>query len=290
MRIGFIGLGIMGAPMAGHLLDAGHDLTVFNRTASKCEPLQRRGARVADSPSEVAQASEVIFLCVSDTPDVEAVLFGEGGVSHGVGEGAIVVDCSTISADATERFAARLQAQGVALLDAPLTGGDVGARNATLTIMVGGDEAAFERVRPLLETVGRLILPMGPSGSGQRTKMVNQIICALNVLGMAEGLAFAERCGMDLEKVLQVVSSGAAGSWALANYAPRVLQGDYAPGFPMRLQAKDLRLCAEAISELGGRFEGTALSTRIFAEACEAGLADQGTQGLINLLRSPTDA
>lgn len=287
MRVGFIGLGIMGAPMAGHLLAAGHELTVFNRTPSKCEPLRRRGARVADSPRALAEASEFIILCVSDTPDVEAILFGEAGVAEGVRAGGIVVDCSTISADATEAFARRLAEQGVALLDAPLTGGDVGAKNATLTIMVGGDEKAFQRVLPLLECVGKLIIHMGPSGAGQRTKMVNQIICALNVVGMAEGLAFAERAGLDLDKVLRVVSSGAAGSWALTHYAPRILRGDFAPGFPMHLQAKDLRLCLEAIAQMGGRFEGTALANRLFREASESGMADQGTQGLINLLRRP---
>jgi 3-hydroxyisobutyrate dehydrogenase-like beta-hydroxyacid dehydrogenase len=285
MRVGFIGLGIMGAPMAGHLLDAKHELTVFNRTAAKCEPLRARGARVAASPGEVGQASEFVFLCVSDTPDVEAVLFGTDGVAEGIAKGSVVIDCSTISADATVNFARRLAEQSVAFLDAPLTGGDVGARNATLTIMVGGDERAFQRALPLLQCVGKMIVHMGASGAGQRTKMVNQIICALNVLGMAEGLAFAERAGLDVEKVLQVVSSGAAGSWTLTNYAPRILRGDYAPGFPMHLQAKDLRLCREAIARLGGRFEGTELTHRLFTEASESGLAEQGTQGLINLLR-----
>lgn len=285
MRVGFIGLGIMGAPMAGHLLDAGHTLTVFNRTAAKCRDLLARGAHVAADPAGVARASEVVFLCVSDTPDVEEVLFAAGGVAEGVSGGTVVVDCSTISAEATRGFAAHLAQRGAVLLDAPLTGGDTGARAATLTIMVGGDEAAFERVRPLLEAVGKRILHMGPSGSGQQTKMVNQIVCALNVLAMAEGLHFAERCGMDLERVLEVISSGAAGSWALSNYAPRVLRGDYAPGFPMRLQSKDLRICSEAMERLGLRLEGTELTDRLFAAACEAGLADQGTQGLINLLR-----
>lgn len=286
-RVGFVGLGIMGGPMAGHLLSAGHDLTVFNRTPARCDPLLERGARVGASPRDVAVASDVVFICVSDTPDVEGVLFGPGGLAEGATAGSVIVDCSTISAEATAQFAARLARQGVALLDAPLTGGDIGARNGTLTVMVGGDAEAFERVRPLIECFGKRILHMGPSGAGQRTKMVNQIICALNVLGMAEGLAFAECCGMDLDKVLQVVTSGAAGSWALANYAPRIVRGDYAPGFPMHLQAKDLRLCLEEIRKLGGRFEGTALTERLFREAAESGLADQGTQGMINLLRRP---
>lgn len=275
----------MGEPMAGHLLEAGHELVIFNRTASKCRDLVGRGARVAKSPREVAATSEVVFLCVSDTPDVDAVLFGEEGVAKGAEEGSIVIDCSTISADQTAVFAKRLAMQGVTLLDAPITGGDVGAKNGTLTIMVGGDEETFEKVKPLLECVGKLIIHMGPSGSGQRTKMVNQIVCAINVMGMAEGLAFAEHCGMDLGKVLQVISSGAAGSWALSNYAPRILKDDYRPGFPMPLQSKDLRLVMEATEKIGGSFEGTALANRLFREACEKGLADQGTQGLINLLR-----
>jgi 3-hydroxyisobutyrate dehydrogenase len=284
-RVGFIGLGIMGGPMAGHLLTVGHDLTVHNRTAAKCGPLRGRGANVAATPREAAAGAEFLFLCVSDTPDVEAVLFGPAGAAKGLGEGTVVIDCSTISAEATEGFAGRLARQDVALLDAPLTGGDVGAKSATLTVMVGGEKAAFERALPLLQTVGKLIVHMGPSGAGQRTKMVNQIICALNVLGMAEGLAFAEQCGMDLGKVLRIVSSGAAGSWALTNYAPRILEGDFNPGFPMHLQSKDLRLCTEAIEKLGGRFEGTALTNRLFREATESGLARDGTQSLINLLR-----
>jgi 3-hydroxyisobutyrate dehydrogenase len=285
MRVGFIGLGIMGAPMAGHLLDAGHELSVFNRTASKCRDLVARGAHVATSPAELARASEVIFICVSDTPDVEEVLFGVDGVAEGVTNGSVVVDCSTISADATQAFARHLERRGAAFLDAPLTGGDVGAQQGTLTFMVGGDTETLERVRPLLEVMGKRIMHMGPIGAGQRTKMVNQIVCALNVVAMAEGLHFAERCGMDLERVLEVISTGAAGSWALSNYAPRILKNDYAPGFPMHLQAKDLRICQEAISKMDLNLEGADLAHRLFAMACEQGLSDQGTQGLINLIR-----
>jgi 3-hydroxyisobutyrate dehydrogenase len=285
MRVGFIGLGIMGAPMAMHLREAGHDLAVFNRTASKCEPVRAKGAKVAATPREAAEGAEVLFICVSDTPDVHGVLFGPDGAAESLAKSSVVVDCSTISADATEEFGERLAAKGVAMLDAPLTGGDVGARNATLTIMVGGEEAVFQRVLPLFETVGKLILHMGPLGAGQRMKVVNQIVCAVTLLGVVEGMRFAEQSGMAMDKVMQVLTSGAAGSWALANYGPRILKGDFAPGFPMKLQSKDLRICMEAVREAGGRYEATALADKLFREAAESGLGDNGTQAMIQLLR-----
>jgi 3-hydroxyisobutyrate dehydrogenase len=283
MRIGFIGLGIMGRPMALNLLKAGFELTVYNRTAAKCQPLLAAGAQVAGSPREIAERSEVIISIVSDTADVESVLFGPGGVCEGVAEQTIVIDMSTVSPAATITFAARLAEKGCEMLDAPVTGGEKGAIERTLAIMVGGRKDAFERCLPVLEAMGKTIVHTGPNGNGQKTKLANQIICALNILAMTEGLRFAKSSGLDLDRTLKVVSSGAAGSWMLSNLGPRILNDDFEPGFLIRLQQKDLRLCCEAIHQIGQLFEGTELAFRLFTEAVARGLGGQGTQGLINL-------
>ncbi|MDZ7268156.1 MAG: NAD(P)-dependent oxidoreductase [candidate division KSB1 bacterium] len=283
MQIGFIGLGIMGRPMAEHLLKAGYCLMVCNRTAGKTKPLVELGAEAAGSPAELAAACEVIITMVSDTPDVEEVLFGKGGVSEGLAVGKIVIDMSTISPAATENFAARLRAASCEMLDAPVSGGEPGARAATLTIMVGGRREVFEKCQPIFATLGRNIVYCGSSGNGQRTKLVNQVICALNILAMTEGLRLAKLTGLDLQTTLQAVSGGAAGSWMLSNLAPRILKNDFAPGFTIRLQSKDLRLAMELMQSLGKEFPGTALTHQLFQQAVAKGLGGQGTQGLINL-------
>jgi 3-hydroxyisobutyrate dehydrogenase len=286
MKVGFIGLGIMGQPMSRRLLQAGFSLTVYNRTASKAQALIEMGAKPANSPAAVAVASEIIITMLPDTPDVEAVFFGENGIYEGLSAGKIVVDMSTISPEATARFAARLREKQCELLDAPVSGGENGAIAGTLTIMVGGDEQAFQKCIPLFQAMGKNIIHLGATGNGQRTKLVNQMICALNILAMSEGMHLAERIGLDTEKILQVVSSGAAGSWMLNNLAPRILQNDFRPGFMIKLQQKDLRLAMELIKTLGGDFPGTALTCSLFTQAVENGLGEQGTQGLINIFRS----
>lgn len=288
MRIGFIGLGIMGRPMALNLIKAGFGLTVYNRTAAKCQPLVTAGARQANSAREVAERSDVTICIVSDTPDVESVLFGAHGVSEGLAKKAVVIDMSTISPDATISFAARLRELGCEMLDAPVTGGEKGAIEGTLGIMAGGRRDVFDTCSPILEAMGKTIVYTGPNGNGQKTKLVNQIICALNILAMTEGLRFAKSSGLDLEITLRAVSSGAAGSWMLSNLAPRILQNDFAPGFLIRLQQKDLRLCSEAIHSTGQDFDGTDLVYRLFTEAVSRGLGEQGTQGLMNLWDSST--
>ncbi len=285
MNIGFIGLGIMGQPMSRHLLEAGFSLTVYNRTVSKAQALAAMGAKLAKSPAVVAAGSEIIITMLPDTPDVEAVLFGKDGVYEGLSAGSIVVDMSTISPEATVQFATRLRAKQCEMLDAPVSGGESGAVAGTLTIMVGGNEQAFQKCLPLFQAMGKNVVHLGASGSGQRTKLVNQVICALNILAMSEGLHLAERIGLDTEKVLQVVSSGAAGSWMLSNLAPRILQNDFQPGFMIKLQQKDLRLAMELIKTLGEDFPGTALTHALFTQAVEQGLGEQGTQGLINIFR-----
>lgn len=285
MNVGFIGLGIMGQPMSRHLLQAGFSLTVYNRTASKAQALIAMGAKPANSPAAVAAASEIIITMLPDTPNVEAVFFGENGVYEGLSSGKIVVDMSTISPEATVQFAARLREKQCELLDAPVSGGETGAIAGTLTIMVGGDERTFQKCLPLFQVMGKNIVHLGANGNGQRTKLVNQVICALNILAMSEGLHLAERLGLDTEKVLQVISSGAAGSWMLSNLAPRILQNDFQPGFMIKLQQKDLRLAMELIKTLGEDFPGTALTHSLFTQAVEAGLGEQGTQGLINIFK-----
>jgi len=283
MKIGFIGLGIMGRPMALNLVKAGFSLTVFNRTGSKTEPLAAAGAAVADSPAEVARASDVVITIVSDTPDVESVLFGSDGLFHGAGSGKVVVDMSTISPEATVEFARRLTEKGCEMLDAPVSGGEKGAIEGTLSIMVGGKREVFERCLPLFNAMGKTIAYTGQSGNGQKTKLVNQIICATNIVSMVEGLRFARLAGLDMETTLKLVSSGAAASWMLSNLAPRILAGDFAPGFMIKLQQKDLRLVRELLQKTGASFPGTELTYALFTEAMNSGLGEQGTQGLINL-------
>jgi 3-hydroxyisobutyrate dehydrogenase len=283
MQIGFIGLGIMGRPLALNLVKAGFSLTVYNRTASKCEPLRSAGASVARSPREVAASADVIITMVSDTKDVESVLFGSEGIWHGLRQNQVVIDMSTISPEATIEFARRLAERSCDMLDAPVTGGEKGAIEGTLTIMVGGKREVFDRCLPILQAIGKNIVYVGESGNGQKTKLVNQIICACNIVSIVEGLRFARLSGLELETTLKVVSSGAAASWMLSNLAPKILQGDFAPGFLIRLQQKDLRLVLESIQKIDGSFPATELAYKLFTEAVERGLGEQGTQGLINL-------
>jgi 3-hydroxyisobutyrate dehydrogenase len=285
MRIGFIGLGIMGRPMALNLMKAGHSLTVYNRTPEKCSPLVDAGARRADSPHEAAEGCEIVITIVSDTPDVESVLFGQGGVADGAGQGTIVIDMSTVSPKATVGFARRLQECGCEMLDAPVTGGEKGAIEGTLTIMAGGKRDVFEKCLSVFQAMGKNIVYTGPNGNGQKTKLVNQIICACNIVSMTEGLRFAELSGLDLETTFNVVSSGSAASWILSSLGARILQNDFSPGFLIRLQQKDLRLVEESIKELDNEFPGTDLAYRLFTDALARDLGEQGTQGLINLYR-----
>ena len=283
-RLAFIGTGIMGAPMAGHLLAAGYPLAVHTRSRGKAEALLGRGATWADSPADAARDADVVFLNVPDTPDVEAVLSGDRGVSSVARPGLTVVDHSTISPSATRRMAARLAERGARLLDAPVSGGDVGARNATLSIMVGGDEAAFAAARPLLERLGKTITYCGPSGSGQLTKLVNQVLVSVTNLAVCEALVLARKGGLDPQKTVAALSGGAAGSWQLANLGPRMLAGDFAPGFMIDLQVKDLRLVLEAAHELGLEPAAVVLVKHLFEKAQAQGRGRDGTQSLFDMV------
>ncbi len=274
-KVGYIGMGIMGASMAANLIKGGFEVTVWNRTAAKCKALADAGAAVADSPADLAgKGLDAIFTNVTDTADVEQVIFGPGGVTESAQPGLIVVDNSTISPVATQDMAARLAEKQVTLLDAPVSGGDVGAKNGTLSIMVGGDAAAFARCKAAFEAMGKSIMLLGPAGMGQTCKACNQICVSLNLLGVCEALALAKKSGLDMDKMIEVVSGGAAGSWQLANLGPKVAVGDHAPGFMIDLVLKDLSLVADAARALKLPLSGASL-----AEACfRAAAADAGGQ------------
>lgn len=276
MKIAYLGLGVIGSGMCSNLIQKGADLTIWNRTSAKVEPFLEKGASRAASPAEAASGSDLVCVCVSDTPDVEAVVFGENGALAGMKEGAVLVDFSTISAAATEDFSRRAADRHVAWVDAPVSGGDVGARQGTLTIMAGGDPVAFERVHPILEMVGKNIHLMGPVGSGQRTKMANQVAVTGTIASMAEALVFAKAQGMDPAKVLEVIASGAAGSWSLSNYGPRLLKGDYNPGFSIKLMFKDLRIVLDAMEDLEGDFTVTNHLAAIYEKMNSEGLGHLG--------------
>lgn len=285
MRIGYIGIGIMGRPMAENLLKAGYSVSVFNRTLAKCEPLRLQGATVWQSASQVTRESDVICINVTDTPDVEQVLFGESGVAEAARPGLIVVDNSTISPSATQNFARRLEAQGVAYLDAPVSGGDVGAQKGTLSIMVGGDEAVFDQCLPMFEVLGSKVTHVGPVGMGQTCKACNQLFCALHMLACCEGVDLARKAGLDPAVMVDVVSGGAGGSWALQNLGPKIVDDDMAPGFMIDLLCKDLNYTAELGKKHAMPLEGMTLAQKLFDRAQAQGFGQLGTQGLWELFK-----
>lgn len=283
LKIGFVGLGIMGKPMATNLRRAGFPVTVFARNRETYRSLSLLGAEVAGSPEELAQASDVVITMLPDTATVERVLFGEKGVAAGLRPGCVEIDMSTISPSATVEFARRLEAGGCDMLDAPVSGGQKGAREGALGIMVGGQKEVYEKCLPILQAMGRTITYTGRSGNGQKTKLVNQLVGATNLLAAVEGLRLMRAAGLDPETTFKAVSSGAASSWMLVNLGPLMLKGDFAAGFSIRLQFKDLQLLKEWISELGGDFPAASLVQSLFQKAMEMGLEEQGNQGLINI-------
>jgi 2-hydroxy-3-oxopropionate reductase len=284
-RIGFIGLGIMGRPMALHLLEAGFDLTVHSRSAPPVDEVVAAGAKRAESPAEVAAASDIVITMLPDTPDVELVLFEDGrGVAAGISGGSLVVDMSTISPDATRRFAERLASQDVTMLDAPVSGGEKGAKEATLSIMVGGPAEAFERARPLFEAVGTSITLIGPSGAGQVAKACNQLVVAATIEAVAEALVLAERSGVDAAKVREALMGGFAGSKILEIHGMRMLAGTFAPGFRIRLHQKDARLVLEAAQASGSPIPSFEVVARQLDRVAESGGADLDHSALYTVL------
>lgn len=283
-RIGFIGLGIMGRGMARNLLKGGFGVRVWNRTASRMDELAAEGAIATASPADLAAQSDIIITCVSDTPDVEAVLLGEGGVLAGAQPGALVIDMSTISPQATKQLSGKLAERGLAMLDAPVSGGSEGAAKGTLTIMVGGAEADLARAMPALQAMGKTITHVGPAGAGQTVKLVNQILVVGNMLAAAEALLFAQAGGVDLQKALAAVVGGAAGSWMLSNRGPQVLARDWRPGFTIDLQQKDVRLVLAAADQLGVPLPGTALIFQLYRTLQAQGIGSEGNHALIKAL------
>ncbi len=284
-RVGVLGLGTMGGAMAANLARAGFPLVAWNRTAGRTAGLEALGVAVAATPAALAAAAEIVLVCVADTPDVEAVLFGRDGVAAGAAAGMLVIDCSTIDPAATRRFAARLAEQGVTFVDAPVTGGSEGARNATLAILVGGAPADVERARPVLQAIGRTVTHLGPVGAGQATKAVNQVILAGTYLGVAEGLVLALKAGLDPGQVVEALSGGAAQSWVLANRSGRILANDYPLGFKVALHLKDLGIALAMAREAGAVLPVAALAAQLESGLVATGHADDDMSALARAIR-----
>lgn len=281
-RLGFIGLGTMGHGMALNLLTAGNSLTVWNRTPEKAVDLV---CDVAVDPIELGRVSDIVFVCVSDTPDVEEVVFGETGVIHGLERGALIVDHSTISPGATRELAARADEAGVAWVDAPVSGGAEGAEKGTLAVMAGGPVEALDRARPFMEAYSKTITHIGEEpGAGQMAKAVNQVLVVLNELAASEALLLARGAGLDLETTLAAVEGGAAGSWMLSNRGPQMIARDWQPGFTIDLQQKDLRIVLDSADELGIPLPGTSLVFQLYRALQAQGLGSEGNHALVKAL------
>ena len=284
-RIGFIGLGIMGVPMVANLIKAGFAPTVWNRSRPGIDACTALGAVAAESPRAVAEASDILITIVTDSADVETVLVGrEDAAIHGLASGSVVIDMSTISPSVTREIAAQLSEQGVAMLDAPVSGGDTGAKAGTLSIMVGGEADALERCRAVLEAMGSTITHCGPTGAGQTVKLCNQVAIAGALLGVCEALSLADKSGVDPERMLAAISAGAAGSWQLSNLGPKIAEGDYTPGFMVKLMQKDLRLALEAGGEVQQPLPNTSLVRQLYYQLEASGLGEEGTQALARVV------
>lgn len=283
MNIGFIGLGVMGRPMAENLIDAGHAL-VLNRIKPLSQHLLDKGGKAADTPRAVAQSADIVILMLPDTPDVEAVLFGKDGVAEGLSKGKLVIDMSSISPVATKDFAARIEALGCDYLDAPVSGGEVGARSASLTIMIGGRQAAFDRARPLFEAMGKNITLVGGVGDGQTAKVANQIIVGLTIEAVSEALLFAKRAGADPAKVRSALMGGFAASRVLEVHGERMVRETFDPGFRMRLHRKDMTLAVDAARALDLALPNTAMVQQLMNAAIAGGDGDQDHSALIRTL------
>ncbi len=284
-RIGFVGLGTMGAFMAANLLKAGAPLTVWNRTFGRTSGLVAEGASEAASAADLAAASDVVVVCVSDTPDVESVLFGPGGVAEGIRQGSLVIDCSTISPDSTRDFGRRLAEKGVSMVDAPVSGGSEGARLGTLTMFVGGAEPDMARARPVLEAVGKTITHMGPLGSGQAAKAVNQVVISGVYLGVAEGIVLGLKAGLELHRLVEALSGGAAQSWVLANRSGRMIDDEYPLGFRLALHRKDLAIALQLAEQTGAMLPLAMLAATLEDRLVAQGHGDEDMSVLAHAIR-----
>jgi 3-hydroxyisobutyrate dehydrogenase len=278
--VGFIGTGVMGTSMARHLLAKGHPLFVYNRTRARAQPVVDAGGRWCETPADVARQSQVVISMVGTPADVEGIYRGPGGVLEQLPPGSLAIDMTTSDPRLAIALAELGAARDVGVLDAPVSGGDIGARNATLSIMVGGEAGAFERARPILEVMGKTIVHQGPAGAGQYTKLCNQIAIASTMLSVCESMAFAKAAGLDPTRVLESITTGAANSWSLANLMPRALRGDYEPGFAVAHFTKDLAIALDCAGRLGLSLPGMSLAKRLYDELASGGDAAKGTQVL----------
>ena len=285
-RIAFIGLGTMGAAMAANLRRAGFEVTAWNRTPGRADALEAMGVALAPTPAQAAGNADVVVSCVSDTPDVEAVLFGADGVASGLASGSLVIDCSTISPAATASFAGRLRGQGIGFVDAPVSGGSEGAKNATLTIFVGGEPADVERAHPVLAAMGKTITHFGPAGSGQAVKAVNQVVIAGIYLGVAEGMVLAMKAGLDPATVATALGGGVAKSWILENRSGKMIANDYPLGFRTSLHLKDLAIALELARATGATLPVSALAAQLEAGLVARGYGDEDMSNLARAIRS----
>ncbi len=285
-RVGFVGLGIMGTPMARNAIKVGFPVTVTNRTISRAEALAKDGATVVRTPREVAERSDIVVTMVTSSPDVEAVTFGSEGIAAGAHEGLLSIDMSTIAPAASRDFAERAgrNSPPFKTIDAPVSGGEIGAVEARLAIMIGGDEADVRRGMPLFEALGKTVVHIGPHGAGQACKLANQIAVALNNLGVSEALVFAAAEGIDLERARSVIAGGAGSSWAMVNYAPKMLAGDFRPGFMVDLQQKDLRLALDEVFAKHLALPGTALAHELYNALQREGGGREGNLALIKVI------
>ncbi|MFJ7309851.1 NAD(P)-dependent oxidoreductase [Peribacillus frigoritolerans] len=278
--IGFIGLGVMGKSMAAHLLKAGFEVFVYTRTKDKSSELLSQGAKWAAAPKEIAQKANVIISMVGYPSDVEEIYLGENGLIENGKQGTYLIDMTTSTPTLAVKIAEEAKKRGMESLDAPVSGGDIGARDAKLTIMVGGSSEAFESVRPIFDILGSNVVHQGPAGSGQHTKMCNQIAIASNMIGVTEAISYAKKAGLDPDRVLRSISSGSAGSWSLSNLVPRMVEGDFEPGFYIKHFIKDMKIALDEAERMGMDAPGLSLSKSLYEGLAEAGEENSGTQAL----------
>ncbi|EOA5227094.1 NAD(P)-dependent oxidoreductase [Listeria monocytogenes] len=284
-KIGFVGTGVMGSSMAGHLLEAGYEVLVYTRTKTKAEDLLDKGALWVETPGELANKVDILISMVGYPKDVEELYLGENGFLEKLAVGTVAIDMTTSSPALAKKMAEFGREKGIGVLDAPVSGGDIGAKNGTLSIMVGGSEDVFFKVKPIFDILGSSVILQGDAGAGQHTKMVNQIAIASNMIGVTEAIIYAEAAGLNPSRVLDSISGGAAGSWSLANLIPRVLKDDFSPGFFIKHFIKDMGIAISEAKQMGLELPGLTLAEKMYQTLAEQGLSEEGTQALIKYYR-----
>ncbi|HDI4223967.1 TPA: NAD(P)-dependent oxidoreductase [Listeria monocytogenes] len=284
-KIGFVGTGVMGSSMAGHLLEAGYEVLVYTRTKTKAEDLLDKGALWVETPGELANKVDILISMVGYPKDVEELYLGENGFLENLAVGTVAIDMTTSSPALAKKMAEFGREKGIGVLDAPVSGGDIGAKNGTLSIMVGGSEDVFLKVKPIFDILGSSVILQGDAGAAQHTKMVNQIAIASNMIGVTEAIIYAEAAGLNPSRVLDSISGGAAGSWSLANLIPRVLKDDFSPGFFIKHFIKDMGIAISEAKQMGLELPGLTLAEKMYQTLAEQGLSEEGTQALIKYYR-----